>query len=260
MSKKKIMVLVTSALLTLGVIGGTLATFTSKDEVTNKFQTIQDPNNKGEAGIDIWENFDKDKAKKAMPGVVVDKIVEVQNTAKYSQLIKVKITPTWVGKDVPKDSSGQTLDIKDALNMTFFDDIVDETTVKDKLSELKKINPKATTVDAIKNLGKHWIKAANEADTYYYAGRVSAGKFTTPLLKSVTLKSEVGNEYKNAKFDVRVDANSTLSNISYNDQWSILNDFTDANNYDEKDAGINSNDKNTNNTKATGAVIIGNDL
>lgn len=260
MSKKKIIVLVTSALLTLGVIGGTLATFTSKDEVTNKFQTINDPGNKGDAGIDIWENFDKDKAAKAMPGVVVNKIVEVQNTAKYSQLIKVKITPTWVGDDIPKDSDGKTLDINNAVDMVFFDDIVDEGTVHAKLTELQETNKDATTVDAIKELRKHWIRSASETDTYYYAGRVNASKFTTPLLKSVTLKAEVGNEYKNAKFNVKVDANSTLSNIKYSDKWSILNDFIDADNYDANDTGINSCATNSNGTKETGAETIGNNL
>ncbi len=43
---------------------------------------------------------------------------------------------------------------------------------------------------------------------YYFMGDVEALKFTTALLDSVTLSDEAGNDYRGAKYEVLVEAES----------------------------------------------------
>jgi predicted ribosomally synthesized peptide with SipW-like signal peptide len=193
MNKKRIATIILAASLTIGLVGGSLAWFTSSDVVNNKFASLQDDENKGGAGIDIWENFDRDGAGQLLPGSAkVNKYVQVQNTAKYNQLIRVKITPKWLQNDIPN------------------------------------ANPADILLDFGSNLGVTDGKWFKEGDWYYYLGKVSATKFTGTLLEKVSLSSALGNAYKNAIFDVKVEAESVQANkgndeiaAPYN-EWSLV--------------------------------------
>jgi predicted ribosomally synthesized peptide with SipW-like signal peptide len=199
MNKKRIATIIVAASLTMGLVGGSLAWFTSSDEVTNKFALLQDDDNVGDAGIDIWENYNKDEAGKLLPGSAkVSKYVQVQNIAKYNQIIRVKIDPTWISESAPEAA-----------------------------------NPNDIKLDFGKNLGVDygtWYKAAPDSDGqvwYYYLGKIGAGKFTDTLLEKVSLSSALGNEYKNAKFDIKVEAQSVQASKGSDetgspiDQWGI---------------------------------------
>ncbi|WP_180945919.1 BsaA family SipW-dependent biofilm matrix protein [Burkholderia pseudomallei] len=111
---KKVQALAVAGVLTVGVVGGTLAWFTSQDSVKNTFNTASSNGENGK-GIRIEEEFVEPK--NMLPGDVVNKDVQVSNTATYDQFIRVKLTPKFVD---PKSSdrkeitevNGKTLDIK----------------------------------------------------------------------------------------------------------------------------------------------------
>lgn len=191
---KKVQALVVSGVLTVGVIGGTLAWFTSQDSVKNTFNTASSNGDNGK-GIKIIEEFVEPK--NMLPGDTVNKDVQVSNTATYDQFIRVKLIPKFVD---PKTSdrkeitevNGKTLDTNNIiLNFT-------------------------KNLKTDKNDGP-WIKAG---DYYYYMGKVAPNKLTSMLLDSVTLSKDAGNEYQGLVFDIDVEATSTqASNDAYED-WA----------------------------------------
>ena len=201
MNKKRIATIIVAASLTMGLIGGSLAWFTSSDEVTNKFATFQDDNNEGGAGLDIWEKFDQDEAGKLLPGSAkVNKYVQVQNTAKYNQLIRVQIIPTWVADYSPVGASANDIKLDFGSNLG--------TDNGKWYKDVKIVNGKEDV----------W---------YYYLGKISSGKFTDTLLEKVSLSAALNNDYKNAKFDVKVVAQSVQASkgadetASPFDEWGI---------------------------------------
>lgn len=190
---KKVQALAVSGVLTVGVIGGTLAWFTSQDSVKNTFNTAS--NSENGKGIKIEEEFVEPK--NMLPGDEVNKDVQVKNTATYDQFIKVKLTPTFVD---PKSSdrkkitevNGNTLDIK-KIKLNFTENLKND-----------------------KSNGS-WIK---DGDYYYYMGKVKPSELTSMLLDSVTLDSSAGNEYKGLVFDIDVEAESIQASNNAYETWS----------------------------------------
>lgn len=200
---KKVQALAVAGVLTVGVVGGTLAWFTSQDSVKNTFNTASSNGENGK-GIKIIEEFVEPK--NMLPGDNVNKDVKVSNTATYDQFIKVKLTPTFVD---PKSSdrkkitevNGKTLDTKNIiLNFT-------ENLKKDKSNG-------------------SWFK---DGDYYYYMGKVKPNELTSMLLDSVTLSKDAGNEYQGLVFDIDVEATSIqASNDAYeswNEAKNLFKDF-----------------------------------
>ena len=92
MSKKKIVSLFIGGILAIGLIGGSFAWFTSKDSITNAFETVNfGETNNMESGVKIEESFDREGAKNMIPGATKKKEVKIKNTANYNQFIRVKI-------------------------------------------------------------------------------------------------------------------------------------------------------------------------
>ena len=82
--KKRIVALALVVLmLTVAVIGGTMAYFTDNDEATNVFTT-------GNVDIDLDENFDADNAT-LMPGIDITKEVDVKNLGTEDAFVRVHI-------------------------------------------------------------------------------------------------------------------------------------------------------------------------
>lgn len=188
---KKVQALAVSGVLTVGVIGGTLAWFTSQDSVKNPFNTAS--NGENGKGIKIVEEFKQPE--NMLPGDVVNKDVQVKNTTTYDQFVRVKFTPKFVdtseGRKEITEVNGQKLNTDNIiLNFT------------KKLSDSKS---EGTWID-----GKDGY--------YYYIGKVASEKWTNTLLDSVTLNSNAGNEYRGLGFDVDVEADSIqASNDAYKD-------------------------------------------
>lgn len=179
MNKKKLSALLLAGTLTAGVVGGTFAWFTSKDTVTNQFATGGTNDDDKNTGIDIWEKFEKPT--NVVPGTTTDKLVQVKNTSTYDQFIRVKITPKWE---------------KDGLDASYLG-----------LNFVE---------GSLGNEQGQWLK---DGDYYYYIGKVAGGKFTNTLLESVTLSKNAGNEYKNQKYQVVVDADSIQADNGAYKEW-----------------------------------------
>lgn len=206
MNKRKIVTLLVAGTLTVGVVGGTLAYFSSQDSIVNNFATKGGNITDNEHGIQIYEYLEKPG--KILPGDEVGKLVQVKNTADYEQFIKVKITPRWVEPNTWWNSEyGNSPDIS-MLKLNF-------NNYKDELDD--------SVTDG------YWLSHGQDNDggyVFYYIGKVepsSESSLTKSLLRSVTLVSNAGNGYKNAKFDVKVDANGyQVKNGAYKEAMSGL--------------------------------------
>lgn len=183
MNKKKVISLLIAGTVATGIIGGTLAWFTSQDNVTNTFSTGS-YNDDSDSGLDIYENFKK--AENVTPGTETTKVVQVKNEASYSQYIRVKLTPQWT-TDAAKEADPDA----DLLILNFGNNLGDAE-------------------------GK-WIDGGD--GYYYYLGVVDSNKFTNKLLDSVTLSPQAGNEFLKAAYTVRVDAESIQSSNNAIDSW-----------------------------------------
>lgn len=187
MKNKKITSLLVAGALTVGIVGGTLAWLTASDSVTNKFDTAKNQN----VTVQIWEKFDSVGSKAMQPGKVVDKAVQVKNSADFDQFIRVKLDVTGLTSNV----SAQYFD----NNISTKDNIKDNT----------------------------WVLASDGA--YYYMGKVGAGKFTNGLLKSVTFSSDAKLEDMNKAFTIPVETLSVqASNDAYASLYDTLDATKDA--------------------------------
>ena len=184
MNKKKLSALLLAGTLTAGVVGGTFAWFTSQDSVTNEFATGGKNDDDKNTGIDIWEKFKEPT--NVVPGTTTDKLVQVKNTSTYDQFIRVKITPKW------EDEELNTTEGLSYLGLNFV-----EGSLGDEQGQ--------------------WLK---DGDYYYYIGKVAGEKFTNTLLESVTLSKNAGNEYKNQKYQVVVDADSIQADNDAYKEWT----------------------------------------
>lgn len=193
MSKKKIIGLCIAGVLAVGSIGGSLAWFTSSDSVTNQFSTAStDKPSNPNSGIKIHEDFKPEEAKNKLPGDEVTKQVNVINTAKYDQLIRVKIKKVW--KDAKEDGKSK-LDTENIV-LNFENNLTDSKDPKE---------------------GK-WIEGSD--GYYYYNGIVNPDGQTSNLLESVTLSEKATNEYKGVDFDVIVDSEGVqAANGAVSDSW-----------------------------------------
>lgn len=205
---KKVQALAVAGVLTVGVVGGTLAWFTSQDKATNTFNTASSNGENG-SGIKIIEEFEKPE--NMLPGDNVNKDVQVKNTTTYDQFIRVKFTPKFV--KVTKDGSGNEVREEIAeVNGQKLD------TGNIELNVVKK------NVNESKNSGT-WFDGKD--GYYYYMGKVAPDQFTNTLLDSVTLSKDAGNEYRGLGFDVDVEAESIqASNNAYAD-WVKSDELKD---------------------------------
>ena len=195
MNKKRIVTLLMAGVLTLGVVGGTFAWFTSQDTVTNSFETLGNNGGDHRGDIEIGEEFDNDGAKKLLPGDECTKEVWVSNVADYHQFIRVSLQ-----KSIGPNSSKE---------------------VDLALIELNMLN--------VGNSSGQWVKGEdkdkNGNDWYYYIEAVSAGSATKDILKSVTFNFNAEDSYKNIDFDVIVNAESVQAkNGAYKEVWKDAGD------------------------------------
>lgn len=163
MHNKKIKGSIAGLALAAVIVGGTFAWLTATEQVDNAFSTGSTT-----PGINVEENFDEVLAENVVPGIGINKEVQVQNTSSQTSYIKVHISKT-----LPEDSKIK----KDDIVLDFAENLT-------------------TTGEA----GK-WIyggKDIEKGDTsegegwYYYVGKVETGNYTeSSLLQSVTLSGGV---------------------------------------------------------------------
>ena len=204
MHKKKIQALAVAGVLTVGVVGGTLAWFTSQDSVKNTFNTGASNDENGN-GIKIVEEFTPPTD--MLPGDEVNKDVQVKNTATYDQFVKVKLTPTFV--EVGKDGSRNAIKQREIINELGQKQTYTLDTSKIILNFTGNLNAD--------NSNGSWVK---EGEYYYYMGKVKPSELTSMLLDSVTLDKNAGNEYRGLVFDIDVEAKSTQASNDAYQEWA----------------------------------------
>lgn len=236
MSKKKIQALLLAGVLTVSVVGGTFAWFTSEDSITNVFSTAgtEDPTDP-DAGIKIDENFPgpdgtpvvpDENGNFVYPGAVtpnktLTKEVHVKSTAKYDQIVKARVVKGFLKDGKPVTHYKETDGVIEyalkpaedgwiALNLGYIQ-------LADKLNG--EGSPEGWT---IQTNSKSDTSDSTESNWYFSNERLKPfaenGK-TTDLLKSVTLSKEAGNQYKNLGFDVKVEAESIQASNGAINTW-----------------------------------------
>ena len=225
MNKKKISTLLIVGMLTIGVISGTLAYFTSTDSVTNKFSTgTTDDSSNPDAGIKIEENFldssNGEYKKPVLPGMTMTKEVKVKNTANYDQYVRAKIEKVWKNNNGEKVTHYKV----ENGNITYLGENDD----KSGATELSLDKIKLNLSEAGTSKGNSWTSEIG--GYYYYNQKLAPQGQTALLLESVTfLSDDTDNYYKNLKFDVIVTAESiqtegiTASNKP--SEWSNLHSY-----------------------------------
>lgn len=243
MKKKKIISVIAAVAVVASLAVGSLAWFTSKDNVTNKFSTIstEEPNNP-DSGIKIHEDFDKTTAGNVLPGTKVRKLVQVKSTAKYDQLIRVKIDKVWrdSNNNIVDSYYTQEVDSKDAqgnpikdaegnsikINRVTYYNSTDKNFEVPKGVKKEKLDTKLIQLNFGNNLsgasGK-WIDNTKVGgdNYYYYNGKLQPEQETAPILESVTLAKNAENIYRGLNFDVVVTADGIQAvNGAAKDSWT----------------------------------------
>lgn len=212
MNKKKIVALLVAGIMTMGVVGGTLAWFTSKDSVTNVFNTGATDNPADpDAGIKVEEEFpgdvngDKVYDNPVLPGDTMVKEVRVESTANYDQFLRAKLVKNfYYGDDIVTHYA-----IKNDGTITY-------TKTGDDDHKLD-LNLIVLDIAEAGTSGNTWSSLTGE---YYYYNQILKAKgyieedgkpetdITSNLLKKVTLSSKAGDIYKNLTFKVELQAES----------------------------------------------------
>lgn len=206
MKKKKLSLLIGVGILTVALIGGTLAWFTSKDNVTNKFTT-------GSIKHEILEKFEtkNETHENILPGDEINKDVWIKNTGKSDSLLRVKITPVWVDGNTETNASGQvTLNFVDSVK-EYTNDITNAKWVKigDYYYYNKVLKAENTNGNQITHEGG------------YIEGEVPeslADCYTSQLLDSVTFNSGVKQTegdttgYGDKKLDIKIESETVQVN------------------------------------------------
>lgn len=193
MTKKNIklsIMLIAMLVSVVGIIVGTNAYFSSKDEVTNAFVS-------GDVDIEVDEEFDPPKN---WNGGSYDKKVKVKNNGNVNTLIRVAIVPRWIDEN-ENAWAGDTNIIK--LNWA-----------------------SANIADASTSESNKWIDGGD--GYYYYNTLVPKDGSTEILLDSVSadIPKELQDRYTGKKLIVDVKAEAVqATKEAYEKTWSnISND------------------------------------
>lgn len=237
MSKKKVVSFLIVGILSVGLIGGSFAWFTAKDNVINAFEIIGNDNTDDiESGVEIVEEFVKEDAKNMLPGTTVDKVVKVKNTANYNQFVRVKLDKVWKynGKIVThyiekvetvSDSQGNPKKIKK------YEYLTEEQASNNKRAisldeSLIVLNFNKDTVNNINNMKNKWSNVKDlgyDNGWFYYIGRIAPNDTTNILLDSVTLSLDTSIIYQGLNFDVIVTAQGIQDTDSaLDDVWTEI--------------------------------------
>lgn len=242
MNKKKIVALLVAGIMTIGVVGGTLAWFTSNDSVTNVFNTgksgdVDDLN----AGIEVEEDFshpgldgilgtDDDVIAstkngpdgknqtvtlntQVLPGDLMKKEASVFSTADYNQFVRAKVTKTWkLAVEQAENAATGAKAIAKGTEITQYKSvngvvIYGTGNVTEGWTALNYDKLQVTLANFGTSVEDSWSAPVN--DYYYYNQILEPGAHTSDLLK--TVKFVAGNDdnvYKNLTFEVKVEAES----------------------------------------------------
>lgn len=252
MRRKKIIALISIGVM-LSVVGITMAWFTAKDNVVNRFSTAgwgdgENDKNDPDFGVKIDET-DEDKTtggpvedgkgwtqKSDENGDPLTKEVEITNPDGTKTTVQV---PVYERKDddsedlvVPGVEVNKDVRVQNTANYVSFIRVKFIPTFISSPVDLSKLDnnmivPNVNT-NNIKEVAEegYWIKGEKDVDGldwYYYMKVVEPKEFTSYLLDSVSLSLDADNTYKNAQFDVLVSAQSVqATNGAYDSVWNKM--------------------------------------
>lgn len=171
--KKRIVALAVSAICLATVASSTLAYFTDEQHVHNiltsggiSIQVVETMQGEGDAMVE----FPKEGLRGIMPGTVVSKTVQIQNTGANEAWIRVKVDSSII------DADGKNL----ALNLQDGTEVI--------------------TYDVLDG----WQPGTD--GYFYYEKPVPVQMLTTPLFETVRFAPKMGNEYQNCTANIVISA------------------------------------------------------
>ncbi len=170
--KNKKPIIALGALAVLGLIGGTIAYFTSEATFDNVFTTAVYKTKSTEvfSAPDNW-----------LPGETVDKTVTTKNEGSIDVAVRVSTSEKWTLEDNTEITMPHT------FNMGTPDDATDDIRYNSD-RDLVTINL-ANTSD--------WLSSTDDSDKHlYYKKKLAANETTTTFLSGVTLNSNVATDTK----------------------------------------------------------------
>lgn len=224
MNKKfKYTSVVAAGAITLGLVGGTLAWFTSEHVKENIFTTAGNnqsvDNNGNGSSIVIKEDFKETDAAAITPDTTVNKDVQVQNTNSYNQFIKASIKVLVT--DPAVSTTERELGVVYNPNGNYY-----------HVEEYDKIRLYFTKHLATSGVEGTWynIELAStptetiELGDFYYVGQVKPTGHTNTLLDSVELSQNATSEYENIRFNVVITANGIqTTHKAAEKKWGLEN-------------------------------------
>lgn len=171
--KKRIVALAVSAICLATIASSTLAYFTDEQHVHNiltsggiSIQVVETMQGEGDAMVE----FPKEGLRGIMPGTVVSKTVQIQNTGANEAWIRVKVDSSIIAAD------GKNL----ALNLQDGTEVI--------------------TYDVLDG----WQPGTD--GYFYYEKPVPVQMLTTPLFETVRFAPKMGNEYQNCTANIVISA------------------------------------------------------
>lgn len=171
--KKRIVALAVCAMCIATVASSTLAYFTDEQHVHNiltsggiSIQVVETMQGEGDAMVE----FPKEGLRGIMPGTVVSKTVQIQNTGANEAWIRVKVDSSII------DADGKNL----ALNLQDGTEVI--------------------TYDVLDG----WQPGTD--GYFYYEKPVPVQMLTTPLFETVRFAPKMGNEYQNCTANIVISA------------------------------------------------------
>lgn len=171
--KKRIVALAVSAICLATVASSTLAYFTDEQHVHNiltsggiSIQVVETMQGEGDAMVE----FPKDGLRGIMPGTVVSKTVQIQNTGANEAWIRVKVDSSIIDAD----RKNLALNLQDGTEVITYD-----------------------VLDG-------WQPGTD--GYFYYEKPVPVQMLTTPLFETVRFAPKMGNEYQNCTANIVISA------------------------------------------------------
>ena len=150
-NKKSLFALLLVAIL--GIVGGTIAYFTSTDTFSNVFGTKP-------YSMEVTETFESPND--WTPGTTTNKTIIAKNKGDVDAAVRVSYTESWV------DATGNSLALKDGSNNS------------------------AAIINFASDLNTKWTKSTEGGkDYYYYKTKLAKNQSTTSLINSVTFNPNV---------------------------------------------------------------------
>jgi alternate signal-mediated exported protein len=199
MKRKILFAAVAVTLISLMVVGGTLAWFTDEQEAVNIVTTGSVEITLHDFNRDIVEGQpinDFAAVSGIVPGEVVPKFVTVKNTGNNNAFVRVQIVPVWY-KTVENEQVELTPEERETAG-------IDDGSI-------------ALTVN-----GTSWTE--RDSDGYYcYMGILTPDEVAPTLLSAVTFDPDLGNAVQNlvVKIEVRAEAiqSDNMGSATYETVW-----------------------------------------